>query len=709
MGMESPRTLLGPYEITAQIGKGRNARVYRAIDPNTGGAVAVKIFSPKRTSDPNFGSYFDSLTQFLSTLRHRHILRLLDSGIHENLYYLVFPYVARRGLDVWLRQMGSIEPQSAVAVLDQAGSALDYAHRHGVTHGAVQPSNLMIADNGKILVSDFGIAALFPRHVQDSNGNWLAVIGSPAYMAPEIASTGTPSVEGDIYGLGVTLFEALTNQLPYSADTPLELIWKHQNDPIPAASTIRPTIPVTVNRVLAQAMAKSPEKRPRSAAEFSGSLQAAMMSSMMTMIAPNQRGEMLKGARSTSIIRETEVVETETRRQPAIPLWVIGLVAGACILMLIALLLVGGKALLASSQPPTPTATSPFGAVLMPTRDVRGSNILTPTPFIFPTLVPTPTDRPTYTPWPTFTPRTPNGPTETATRRPSGSTGGGTSGGGTGGGFPTPSGNLTYTPGAVFTLGVILPQTPGAPAGPSGNAVIFICGGQICAVNPDGSAYVQLTHDPGRQMHPTRSGQIAFASDRDGNSEIYTMATNGTGEVRITFDGNNDLDPTWTLDGLIVFSSTRSGAGDIYLMRVDGGIVSQPVNNPAQDRFPTGGPGGRIVFASNRDGGDFDLFAVNADGSNLSQLTANGTDDTLPEWSPDSGRIAYVAGGNVSVIDLATNASTPITRMGGVTGLSWSPDSGQIVFSSGGVLYIIGAGGGSPVRLTNGTDPAWAR
>jgi Tol biopolymer transport system component len=276
--------------------------------------------------------------------------------------------------------------------------------------------------------------------------------------------------------------------------------------------------------------------------------------------------------------------------------------------------------------------------------------------------------------------------------------------------------NLTYTPGAVFTLGVILPQTPGAPPAPSSNAIVFVRDSQIFAVNADGSGLIQLTTGPGRQFRPTRNGsQIAFYSDRDGNMEIYVMANNGTSQARLTADGGSDSDPAWSWPGdVIAFASSRSGGTDIYTMRGDGSSLALVVGDAAQDRWPSWAPvGGRLVFASNRDGGDFDLFAANADGSGLAQLTANTVDDTAPAWSPDGNRIAYVSGGNVWVMNADGSNPRPITSSGGVQALAWSPVGNEIAYSRGGDLYVIGADGGTPVRVTSGgsqdTDPSWAR
>jgi TolB protein len=268
----------------------------------------------------------------------------------------------------------------------------------------------------------------------------------------------------------------------------------------------------------------------------------------------------------------------------------------------------------------------------------------------------------------------------------------------------------------VFTVGVIYPQTPGAPPSPSGNAIIFVRNGQLHAINADGSEFMQLTNDPGRQSRPSRGGGvIAFSSDRDGNMEIYTVAANGTNAFRVTAEPAADTDPSWSWPAdRLAFSSMRSGGGDIYVMRGDGSALAQVTSDPAQDRWPSWFPfGGRLVFASNRDGGDFDLFAQNVDGSALTQLTSSAADETMPVWSPDGFRIAYLSGGNVFVMSADGSGQRGLTSSGGAQSLSWSPEGSALVYSRGGDLYVIRAEGGSPVRITSGgatdTDPSWAR
>src|SRR5688572_14207737 len=212
MAAESHNARLGAYELTGQIGRGRNARVYRAIHTPSGRAVAVKVFSPKRSADPDFAPSLQDLIERLARVVHPHVLPIIDSGTVQNLTFIVTPLIARHGLDAWLEQTGPVEIDSALAIMQQAGSAIDAAHEHGIVHGSIHPGNLLIDDDGSILVSDFGLAALFPRRGETATQRTVWSIGQPEVMAPEVAFTGEVTPASDIYSLGATLYTMLTGQ-----------------------------------------------------------------------------------------------------------------------------------------------------------------------------------------------------------------------------------------------------------------------------------------------------------------------------------------------------------------------------------------------------------------------------------------------------------------------------------------------------------------
>ncbi len=722
---DSTTYTLGPYRLLAHIGRGRASRVYLAQHQTTGQTVALKALTLPQAADPRFQRAFLGVMDGIRQLDHPHILPVLDVALYQGVPCIVTPYLPRGSLDRWLAVQGPLDAPAALNVIQQVADALDDAHGLGLAHGDVRPSHLLLADDGSIRLVDFGLAMLTPQTVE-VRGRMVALVGSVEVMAPELAKIGQPTPSGDVYALGVTLYELLAGSPPFQAETPLKTVWLHARGAIPLLDETRPDLPPSAVRVVGRALAKRPEERFATAGDLAAALRDALAKApaapvpplpsppsgarrrLVAMLSPSTR--LLKGV-PRHLSATPPVIPPLRAEEPLLPPWAVLAGVAMGLIALFVLLALGSRALLRSSAPGLPTLTPGGAPVGIPT-DIRLPPTLPgPETAIWPTLVPTPTNRPTYTPWPTYTPR---GGQPTPSISAPGS-GGGTSGGGSGIRVTRAPG-LTYTPGAVFTLGVILPQTPGAPPAPSSNAILFVRDGQIFAVNADGSGLIQLTIGPGRQFRPTRNGsQVAFASDRDGNLEIYIAANNGTNPLRLTADPGSDNDPAWSWPGdVLAFASSRSGGTDIYTMRGDGSGLALVVGDPAQDRWPSWAPvGGRLVFASNRDGGDFDLFVVNADGSGLMQLTANSVDDTAPAWSPDGNRIACVSGGNITVMDASGGNPRTITDGGDVQAVTWSPVGNQIAYSQGGDLYVIGADGGAPVRITSGgsqdTDPSWAR
>ncbi len=699
---------VGVYELQTPIERGRWTGVYEALDLERGHTLALKAFHGGPVQLPDFETRFLALMEAVSALEHPHILPVWDYGIQEGVPYLTMPYLSRGSLVGWLHRKGRVEVRIALAVLEQVAGALDAAHGQGVVHGNLKPSDLLIDDEGAIQVSDFGLAALLAERIAvPGRDRHLYLAGSAGYMAPEVAVTGRPSPAADIYALGVMLFEMLTGQHPYQIDeatTALQAIWAHARQPVPRVTELRPELPPAVDALVEKALAKSPQDRFSSAGEMAARFRKATPPAdafpVPVGVQPGrERTRLLKGA-----VRDVRPASAVGEAAFDLPNWVLGLglVIGLSLVGWVISLVIsswGGPRVAGLSPSPTLPA--------MPTRPylppMPWEAMMSPQPI--PTLLPLDTT----TPWPTTTPfpseTLPAGqPSPDVTRRPRAT---------------QPKGNLT--PGPIFTLGVILPQTPGAGLNPpvalSADAILFVRGAQIFAINPDGSGLTQLTAAPGRDFGPSWSPDrthIAFTSDRDGNMEIYLMAVDAE-QKRLTSHLAADMQPAWAWQGgVLAFSSARDGSAHIYTMRSDGSSLTRVTSGPASDTLPSWSPvGGRIVFASNRDGGDFDLFVINANGSGLAQLTQNAVDDVWPDWSPDGARIAYVSGGDVYVLTVGGAQSTRLTTVGNVQGVAWSPDGGRIVYSAGGDLWIIGAGGGAPVALTSGpaldSDPAWAR
>ncbi|MCQ3971962.1 MAG: hypothetical protein DPW09_00795 [Anaerolineae bacterium] len=267
---------IGNYQIIQRLGRGGMADVYKAF--HTGLAVhrALKVIRPEFVAEEGFKERFQREAQAVAALRHPNIVQMHDFGVQDNLYYMVMEFVEGQDLKSYLTQHGQVRPFSQVAViLEQVASALGYAHGRNVVHRDIKPANIMLTPEGQAILMDFGIAkmlAMEERMTQTGVG-----IGTPAYMSPEQArgqsDVGPPA---DIYSLGIVLYEMLTGRVPFSADTPLAVMLKAINDPLPPPREFSPDIPDVLQGVVLKATAKDPALRYQTAAAFVDALKRSL-------------------------------------------------------------------------------------------------------------------------------------------------------------------------------------------------------------------------------------------------------------------------------------------------------------------------------------------------------------------------------------------------------------------------------------------------
>jgi serine/threonine protein kinase/ligand-binding sensor domain-containing protein len=265
---------LGAYQIVEQIGQGGMATVFKAYQPSVDRYVAIKILPNRFAEDESFVGRFTQEARTLARLEHSHILPVHDYGEEEGTTYLVMRYVKAGTLKDLIAREGPMELKEAARILGQVGRALDYAHSQGVVHRDIKPSNILIDQQGNTFLTDFGIAKLVAETAQFTASG--AIIGTPAYMAPE-QSMGRPvDYLCDIYSLGVVLYEMVTGRVPFEAETPLAVLLKHINDPLPMPRQTRPDLPERVELVILKAMAKVPEDRFESAQDMVDALAEAV-------------------------------------------------------------------------------------------------------------------------------------------------------------------------------------------------------------------------------------------------------------------------------------------------------------------------------------------------------------------------------------------------------------------------------------------------
>lgn len=265
---------IGQYKIVEQIGVGGMATVFKAFQASINRYVAVKILPTQFANDPNFVKRFTQEAQAIAALEHPHILPVYDFGTAEGQTYMVMRYVEGGTLTNLMGQ--PLPNERIVDIVSSMARALDYAHSQGVVHRDIKPSNILIDKHGEALLTDFGIAKI----MAGSGGTRLtstgSILGTPEYMAPEQAEGISVDGRTDIYSLGVVLYELLTGQPPYRAETPLAVVLKHVNDPLPLPRTIKPDVAVPLERVVLKAMAKDRNQRYQSAGEMAQTLKDAL-------------------------------------------------------------------------------------------------------------------------------------------------------------------------------------------------------------------------------------------------------------------------------------------------------------------------------------------------------------------------------------------------------------------------------------------------
>jgi serine/threonine-protein kinase len=267
---------LGPYKILSLIGKGGTGRVYKARHVILEREAAIKILRADLDTDDKYHERFLKEARTIAKMRHPHIVQLYDFGLSQETYYMVMEYIAGQGLDAKLKAThasGRLLPGVAVwRIIKQMSEALSYTHERGVIHRDVKPANVLLSQDGNVVVSDFGVAKLLAGHGNTSTGT---VTGTPAYMAPEQALGEAIDHRADLYSMAVIVYEMLAGRVPFVAPTLVTMIYKHLHEPVPPLRQFNPNVPPHVEAELLKALSKRPGERHQSVAEFQRALSRA--------------------------------------------------------------------------------------------------------------------------------------------------------------------------------------------------------------------------------------------------------------------------------------------------------------------------------------------------------------------------------------------------------------------------------------------------
>lgn len=265
--------MIGPYRIVEQVGQGGMATVYKAYHAAVDRYVAIKVLPRHFALDAQFTGRFKQEAKFIANLEHPHILPIYDYGESDGLTYLVMRYLDAGTLRERIAA-GRLSLPEIDNFFSQIADALDYAHTKGVIHRDLKPANVLVDSRGSAFLTDFGIAKIIEGTSHFTNTG--AVIGTPVYMSPEQGQGVKLDQRSDIYSLGIVLYEMVTGRVPYNAETPFAIIFKHLYDPLPLPTTIRPDTPTAIERVILKALSKNPADRFASAKEFQESWKKAL-------------------------------------------------------------------------------------------------------------------------------------------------------------------------------------------------------------------------------------------------------------------------------------------------------------------------------------------------------------------------------------------------------------------------------------------------
>src|SRR5215510_1462361 len=264
---------IGPYRIVEQLGQGGMATVYKAYHASLDRYVAFKVLHPAFNADQSFAVRFQREARVVAKLEHPHIVPIYDYSEHETRPYLVMKFIEGDTLKARMDK-GPLSAEEITKIVDAVGSALAYAHKQGVLHRDVKPSNVLLATDGSIYLADFGLARM--AQSGESTLSSDTVMGTPQYISPEQAM-GKADLDArtDLYSFGVMLYEMVVGRVPFNADTPFAIIHDHIYSPLPLPHKVNPAVPEPVERVLLKSLAKERNDRFEEAGQLVAAFKGA--------------------------------------------------------------------------------------------------------------------------------------------------------------------------------------------------------------------------------------------------------------------------------------------------------------------------------------------------------------------------------------------------------------------------------------------------
>ncbi|RLP82837.1 Stk1 family PASTA domain-containing Ser/Thr kinase [Mycetocola lacteus] len=252
------------YQVRSRIARGGMATVYLATDLRLERRVALKVMHGHLSDDTNFKNRFIQEARSAARLADPNVVSVFDQGQDADMAYLVMEYLPGITLRDLLRDHGRLTARQVIDIMDAVTSGLAAAHRSGIVHRDLKPENVLLADDGRIKIGDFGLA----RAVTAQTGSGQALLGTIAYLSPELVTRGEADARSDIYALGIMMYEMLTGEQPYQGEQPMQIAYQHANESVPRPSAKVPQVPADLDDLVLWCTEREPEERPTDAGEL---------------------------------------------------------------------------------------------------------------------------------------------------------------------------------------------------------------------------------------------------------------------------------------------------------------------------------------------------------------------------------------------------------------------------------------------------------
>lgn len=607
-------TELAGFRIEALIGRGGMGVVYRAEQMRYGRKVALKVLAPELAADLSFRERFEQEWRTAARLEHPNIVPIYEAGEADGVLYIAMRYVEGIDLTALLGRHGRLDPRRALGIVGQVGVALDAAHAQGLVHRDVKPGNILLAsgsglEGDHVYLTDFGVAK------QTSTPSGLTktglFIGTIDYAAPEQIEGKPLDGRADVYALGCVLYQCLTGALPYEKESEVAMIYAHLMEPPPSLQAKRPDLPAELDRVIAKALAKSPDDRyPTCRALVEDARAAADLAPVTVRAAPTVVEGRTVVDRASATTADLRPARPWWRTRAAIAVAALVAVAAAGAGIGIALAGGGGGGETTAAGPAEGTTEAGAGGPIV-TGDESEDGVTTPA-----------VDEPEA------------GAIVFSSQR---------------------DGDFDIYGMRLDGSGrVRLTNDPGDEGGPrwspDGSQIVYY-GNQdgdfeIYLMNADGSGVTQLTDNDVDDLYPSWSPdgtRLVYTEARDGDAELFVMGADGSAPTRLTDNETDDRYPVFSPDAATIAYASAAQAGyDIVTMPAEGGETTHLTDNDADDDAPDYAPdGATIAFSSDRAGGNYDIWLMDADGANPHRLATASREDAIPRWYEDGSHIVF--------------------------------------------------------------------